>query len=214
MHAAKAMPSGMTAAEMSAAAVTTAAVSAASRQRCSRQHGRDNQKGNSNPGLRHVIAPASLSAPPHPPTQMTPGGTESSPRGSRSGAFNMPMTCSTPSVRRGRNRSPPARSTIDTAPSDLSAPRGRKRPRCDTGQTAKILVARRCFPLSSKLRRSSMRSALRICAMKFRPVMRRAQRGCDLAAQRPDVDRFGQKRLRAILERLTLGSLASPGGRL
>jgi hypothetical protein len=65
MHAAKAMPSAMTAAEVSATAVTTATMSAASRQRCTRQHGGDNQNGNSNAGLRHAIAPASLSAPPH-----------------------------------------------------------------------------------------------------------------------------------------------------
>jgi hypothetical protein len=64
MHATKAMASAMTAAEMSATAVTTAAMSTAamstaavstSRQRRTRQHGRDNQNGNSNAGLRHVI---------------------------------------------------------------------------------------------------------------------------------------------------------------
>jgi hypothetical protein len=59
MHAAKAVgpASAMTSAEMSATAVTAAAVTAtaASRQRRTRQHGRDNQNGNSNAGLRHVI---------------------------------------------------------------------------------------------------------------------------------------------------------------
>ena len=64
MHAAKAVApaSAMTSAEMSATAVTTTAVTAAavtataaSRQRRTRQHGRDNQNGNSNAGLRHVI---------------------------------------------------------------------------------------------------------------------------------------------------------------
>ena len=35
----------------------------------------------------------------------------------------------------------------------------------------------------------------------------------NLAAQRPEVDRFGQKRLRAILERLTLGVRIAVGSR-
>jgi hypothetical protein len=61
MHAAKAMASAMTSSEMSATAVTAATVTAAtvtttaSRQRRTRQHRRDNQNGNSNAKLRHVI---------------------------------------------------------------------------------------------------------------------------------------------------------------
>jgi hypothetical protein len=66
MHTAKAVASAMTSAEMSATAVTTTAVTTtavttaavtatASRQRRTRQHGRDNQNGNSNAGLRHAI---------------------------------------------------------------------------------------------------------------------------------------------------------------
>jgi hypothetical protein len=82
MHAAKAVApaSAMTSAEMSATAVTTTAVTttaavtaAASRQRRTRQYGRDNQNGNSNAGLRHVICSGLTS------TQMTPEATESSP---------------------------------------------------------------------------------------------------------------------------------------
>src|SRR4051794_11523627 len=68
MHAAKAVASAsaMTSAEMTSAAVAAATVTtAASRQRRTRQQARDNQNGNSHPGLRHVIAPASLSARPH-----------------------------------------------------------------------------------------------------------------------------------------------------
>jgi hypothetical protein len=74
MHAAKAVPSAMTTAEMSATAVTT------SRQRRTRQHGCDNQNGNSDAGLRHVICSSLIICPGLSPTQTTPGGTESSPR--------------------------------------------------------------------------------------------------------------------------------------
>jgi hypothetical protein len=63
MHATKAVApaSAMTSAEMTSAAVSAPAVTAAtvtttaSRQRRTRQHGRDNQNGNSNAKLRHVI---------------------------------------------------------------------------------------------------------------------------------------------------------------
>jgi hypothetical protein len=66
MHAAEAVAPAVTSAEMSSAEMSAPAVTAAtvttttvtttaSSQRRTRQHGRDNQNGNSNAKLRHVI---------------------------------------------------------------------------------------------------------------------------------------------------------------